>query len=94
MKTVTMKTRGNSGIWREYSLPAWIDFASLVDARAKFQVEQAVNKGNLGYCARTAATSWISKNLPGWVSRLGAGLDSIMVAYALCLDARAIKLRT
>jgi hypothetical protein len=92
MKTVIMKTRSTSGAWQEHSLPPWIDFNALVDARARFQVEQAINKGKLGYCPRTCATSWIDKNLPEWAKRIGTGFDSLLLAYALCLDARAIKL--
>ena len=93
MNIVVMKSRSSSGAWQEHSLPAWIDYYSLVEARSKFQIEQAQNKTKLGYCARTAATSWIGKNRPEWEKRLGTGFESLMVAYALCLDAKAIKLR-
>jgi hypothetical protein len=92
MRFVAMTTRSSSGAWQEHSLPAWIGFAALVDARKRFQAEQDANKNKLGYCARTCATAWISKNLPEWEKRLGQGFDSLMVAYALCLDRRAIKL--
>jgi hypothetical protein len=92
MKIVTMKIRNSSGVWREYSLPPWIKLYQLVDARARFQVEQAIERGKLGYCSRTSATSWVSRNLVDWAQKIGHGFDSLLLAYALCLNARAIKL--
>lgn len=90
MKTVTMKARSSSGSWTDVSLPAWITFAALVEAREAFQKHQEGRKDVLGYCARTEATSWLDANRGAWAVKLG-DFDKLMVSYALCLEKKAVK---
>lgn len=91
MKLITMKSRSSTGAWSEHSLPPWISMDALVDARRQFQAIQGEKSKQLGYCARTSATSWLDRNKPEWGKRLGTGFDSLIVAYALCLEPKAVK---
>lgn len=90
MKTITMKARSTSKAWTEVSLPAWISFAALVEARAAFQEHQEGRKASLGYCPRTEATSWLGKHRSEWAAKLG-DFDKLMVSYALCLERKAVR---